>query len=127
MRGLMAWMARHPVAANLLMLFILIAGVSSALTMKQEVFPLVELDVLEVRVLYPGAAPDEVEEAIAQKIEEQIEGLDGIDRVTSIAAEGAGVVRIELMRGVSAAAKLDEVKAAVDRITTFPAEAERPE
>ena len=122
----MAWMARHPVAANLLMLFILVAGASSALTMKQEVFPLVELDVLEVRVVYPGAAPDEVEEAIAQKIEEQIEGLDGIDRVTSIAAEGAGVVRIELARGVHAAAKLDEVKAAVDRITTFPAEAERP-
>ncbi len=126
MKGLIAWMARHPVAANLLMLFIVIAGATSVLTMKQEVFPLVELDVLEVRVLYPGAAPDEVEEAVAQKIEEQLEGLDGIDRVTSIAAEGAGVVRIELARGVSAAAKLDEVKAAVDRITTFPEEAERP-
>jgi multidrug efflux pump subunit AcrB len=124
--GLIGWMARHPVAANLLMLFIVIAGATSALTMKQEVFPLVELDVLEVRVAYPGAAPDEVEEAVAQKIEEQIEGIDGIDRVTSIAAEGAGVVRIELQRGVSAAAKLDEVKAAVDRITTFPVEAERP-
>ena len=126
MNGLIAWMARHPVAANLLMLFIVIAGATSALTMKQEVFPLVELDVLEVRVAYPGAAPDEVEEAVVQKIEEQIEGIDGIDRVTGIAAEGAGVVRVELMRGVSAAAKLDEVKAAVDRITTFPEEAERP-
>jgi multidrug efflux pump subunit AcrB len=127
MNGLMAWMARHPVAANLLMLFIVIAGATSALTMKQEVFPLIELDVLEVRVAYPGAAPDEVEEAIAQKIEEQLEGLDGIDRVTSVAAEGVGVVRIELARGVQAAGKLDEVKAAVDRITTFPDEAERPE
>jgi len=125
--GLIAWMARHPVAANLLMLFIVIAGATSALTMKQEVFPLIELDVLEVRVAYPGAAPDEVEEAIAQKIEEQIEGVDGIDRVTSIAAEGIGVVRIELSRGVYPPTKLDEVKAAVDRITTFPDEAERPE
>ncbi len=127
MRGLIAWMARHPVAANLLMLLIVIAGTSSALTMKQEVFPLIELDVLEVRVAYPGAAPDEVEEAIAQKIEEQIEGVDGIDRVTSIAAEGVGVVRIELSRGAYPPTKLDEVKAAVDRITTFPDEAERPE
>ncbi|HEU4646993.1 MAG TPA: efflux RND transporter permease subunit [Burkholderiales bacterium] len=127
MRGLIAWMARHPVAANLLMLLIVVAGLSSALTTTQEVFPLIELDVIEVRVAYPGAAPDEVEEAIAQKIEEQIEGLDGIDRVTSVAAEGAGVVRVELTRGVYPPTKLDEIKAAVDRITTFPAEAERPE
>ena len=120
-------MARHPVAANLLMLLIVVAGLSSALTMKQEVFPLVELDVIEVRVAYPGAAPDEVEEAIVQKIEEQVEGIDGVDRVTSVAAEGTGVVRIELARGVQPTVKLDEVKAAVDRITTFPDEAERPE
>jgi multidrug efflux pump subunit AcrB len=126
-KALIAWMARHPVAANLLLLFIVIAGATSALTMKQEVFPYIELDVLEVRVAYPGAAPDEVEEAIAQKIEEQIEGVDGIDRVTSIAAEGVGVVRVELTRGTHAANKLDEIKAAVDRITTFPDEAERPE
>jgi multidrug efflux pump subunit AcrB len=119
-------MARHPVAANLLMLFILVAGASSALTMKQEVFPLIELDVIEVRVSYPGAAPDEVEEAIAQKIEEQVEGVDGIDRVTSVAAEGVGLVRIELARGVETSRVLDDVKAAVDRITTFPEEAERP-
>lgn len=125
MSALIAWMARHPVAANLLLLLIVIAGVSSALTIKQEVFPLVDLDVIEVRVAYPGAAPDEVEEAILQRIEEQIEGIDGVDRVTSVAAEGTGVVRIELARGISSAVKLDEVKAVVDRITTFPAEAER--
>jgi multidrug efflux pump subunit AcrB len=123
----MGWMARHPVAANLLMLLIVVAGLSNMLTMKQEVFPLIELDVLEVRVLYPGAAPDEVEEAIVQKVEEQIEGLDGVDRVTSVAAEGVGVVLIELARGAQPTVKLDEVKAAVDRITTFPDEAERPE
>ena len=127
MKALIAWMARHPVAANLLMGLILIAGVVNMLTMKQEVFPLIELDVLEVRVEYQGAAPDEVEEAIVQRIEEQIEGIDGIDQVTSVAVQGTGVVRIELARGVHVAAKLDEVKAAIDRITTFPDEAERPE
>jgi len=127
MKALIAWMARHPVAANLLMLLILVAGAVNMLTMKQEVFPLIELDVLEVRVEYQGAAPDEVEEAIVQRIEEQIEGIDGIDQVTSVAVQGIGVVRIELARGVNVASRLDEVKAAVDRITTFPAEAERPE
>ncbi len=127
MSGLIAWMARHPVAANLLMLLIVIAGLTSALTMKQEVFPQIDLDVVEVRVTYRGAAPDEIEEAIVQRIEEQIEGIEGIDRVTSIAAEGVGIVRVELSRGARIAAKLDEIKSAIDRITTFPVQAERPE
>ncbi|MEJ2174314.1 MAG: efflux RND transporter permease subunit, partial [bacterium] len=100
MKAIIAWMARHPVASNLLMGFILIAGAVNMLTMKQEVFPLIELDVLEVRVEYQGAAPDEVEEAIVQRIEEQIEGIDGIDQITSVAVQGTGVVRIELSRGI---------------------------
>lgn len=125
MNALIAWMARHPVAANLLMVLILLAGLLSALTMKQEVFPLIELDVLEVRVAYPGAAPDEIEEALLQKIEEQLEGMTGIERVTSIAAEGTGVVRVELRRDEVAASRLDDVKSAVDRIS-LPAEVETP-
>ena len=120
-------MARHPVAANLLMLFIVIAGVTSALTLKQEVFPEIELNVIEARVNYRGAAPDEIEEAIVQRIEEQIQGIEGIDRLTSYAVEGVGVVRAELARGAPVSRKLDEIKSAVDRITTFPVEAERPE
>ena len=60
MTALIAWMTRHPVAANLLMMLILLAGLLSALSMRQEVFPLIVLDVLEVRASYPGAAPDEI-------------------------------------------------------------------
>lgn len=127
MNGLIAWMARHPVAGNLLMLFIVIAGITSAITLKQEVFPLIDLDVIEVRVVYQGAAPDEIEESVVQRVEEQIEGIEGIQRITSYAAEGVGVVRAELARGVPSSRKLDEIKSAVDRITTFPAESERPE
>lgn len=127
MNGLIAWMARHPVAANLLMLFIIISGITSALTIKQEVFPEIELEVIEMRVAYRGAAPDEIEEAIIQRIEEQIQGIEGIDRLTSYAVEGVGVVRAELARGSSVSRKLDEIKSAVDRITTFPEQAERPE
>ncbi len=127
MKGLIAWMVRHPVAANLLMAFLVIAGLTSALTLKQQVFPEIDLEVIEVRVVYQGAAPDEIEEAIIQRIEEQIEGIEGIERVTSFAAEGVGVVRAELTREARVPRKLDEVKSAVDRITTFPDEAERPE
>ncbi|MDH3436908.1 MAG: efflux RND transporter permease subunit, partial [Betaproteobacteria bacterium] len=127
MNGLIAWMARHPVAANLLMTFLVIAGLTSALTLKQEVFPEIEIEIIEVRVVYQGAAPDEIEEAIIQRIEEQIEGIEGIQRVNSYAAEGVGVVRAELTREARVPRKLDEIKSAVDRITTFPEEAERPE
>ena len=127
MRGLIAWMVRHPVAANLLMALLVIAGITSALTLKQEVFPEVDLEVIEVRVVYQGAAPDEIEEAIIQRIEDQIEGIEGIQRLTSFAAEGVGVVRAELTREARVPRKLDEIKSAVDRITTFPEQAERPE
>ena len=126
MNALIAWMARHPVAANLLMLMIIVTGLVSALSIRQEVFPEISFDAIEVRVSYPGAAPDEIEESIVQRIEEQVRGIDGIDRVLGFAAEGVGLVRIELARGVSTARKLDEVKSAVDRITTFPDLIERP-
>ena len=119
-------MAAHPVAANLLMGLILVTGITSALTLKQEVFPEISFDVIETRVVYAGASPDEIEESIVQRIEEQIQGIDGIDRITGIAAEGLGVVRVELARGVSARDKLDEFKSAVDRITAFPEQIERP-
>ncbi len=127
MRALIGWMARHPVAANLLMLLIVIAGLVNMLTTKQEVFPEINFDTVEVRVVYQGATPDEIEESIVQRIEEQIQGIDGIDRVTGVAAEGVGVVRAELTRGTQTNRKLDEIRSAVDRITTFPEQAERPE
>jgi multidrug efflux pump subunit AcrB len=120
-------MARHPVAANLLMLFAIIAGLSSAFTVKQEVFPEIDFDIIETRVVYQGAAPDEIEESILQRIEEQIQGIEGIQRVTSFGAEGVGLVWAELTRGARVPRKLDEIKSAVDRITTFPEQAERPE
>ena len=126
MNALIAWMARHPVAANLLMLMIVVSGLVSALTIRQEVFPEISFDTIEVRVVYTGAAPDEIEESIVQRIEEQVQGIDGVDRVVGFAVEGVGLVRIELLRGTNAARKLDEVKSAVDRITTFPEFIERP-
>ncbi|UCE31799.1 MAG: efflux RND transporter permease subunit [Burkholderiales bacterium] len=122
----MAWMTAHPVAANLLMLLIIVSGLSSALLMKQETFPEISFDTIEARIVYQGAAPDEIEESIVQRIEEQIQGIDGIDRILGFAAEGVGVVRVELMRGTNGSQKLDEIKAAIDRITTFPDQIERP-
>ncbi len=127
MKGLLAWMVRHPVAANLLMLLLVISGLVSVFATKQEVFPEIALDMIEVRVVYQGAAPDEIEEAIVQRIEEQIRGVDGVDRIYAFALEGVGVVRAELSRDARVARALDDIKSAVDRITTFPEQAERPE
>ncbi|MGD9022580.1 MAG: efflux RND transporter permease subunit [Deltaproteobacteria bacterium] len=127
MKGLIAWFAGNHVAANLLMLFILLAGVVTGLTMKLEVFPETDLDQISISVAYPGASPAEVEEAIVRRIEENVAGLAGIKRIDSAAREGFGSVTIEVMQDWDLKELLDEVKAEVDRITTFPEEAEEPE
>ncbi len=127
MKRAVEWMAKNGVAANLLMIFIIVAGVLSLLNIRQEVFPEFSLDTIQVRMEYPGASPDEVEEAIVQRIEDRISGIDGVRRVTSSAAENVGVVLGELALGTDAARALDEIKAEVDRITSFPVDAEEPE
>ncbi len=120
-------MARNGVAANLLMCFILAAGVLSVGGLVQEVFPSFSLDQVRVFVAYPGATPDEVEESVVRKIEEQIRSVDDVSQITSTAAEGYGFVLAELRLGTDAARVLADIKAQVDRIQTFPVGAQRPE
>ena len=126
-RGPISYMARNGVAANLLMVFILIAGLFALRSLVQEVFPEISMDRVLVSVAYPGATPDEVEESIILKIEEQIEGVDGLKQIRSTAAEGRGSVVAELNLGEDMDRALDDIKAQIDRIQTFPAGAERPE
>ncbi|MEL6704458.1 MAG: efflux RND transporter permease subunit, partial [Bacteroidota bacterium] len=121
-----AWMARHRVAANLLMLTILAVGFVSVGSIKQETFPEITLDAVQVRVPYTGATPAEIEEAIVRRVEEQVEGIEGIRRITSVAAEGVGTVTVELARGADVARALDEIQTEVDGLTTLPADAEKP-
>jgi len=126
MKGVLGWFAGNHVAANLLMLFFILAGAVTGLTMKIEVFPEFSLDRIVVTTEYMGASPAEVEEAIIRRIEERVAGLAGIKRIDSIAREGSGTVTIEVMEGWDLKKLLDEVKAEVDGITTFPNEAEKP-
>ena len=125
--GAVAYMAKHKVAANLLLIFVISAGLMSLRSLVQEVFPEFSLDTILISVPYPGATPDDVEESILLKIEEQVQSVDGIDEIASTAAEGLGTVALQLKLGADVSAVLDEVKAEVDRITTFPVDAERPE
>jgi multidrug efflux pump subunit AcrB len=121
-----AWFAENHVAANLLMLFLLLAGAVTGLTMKLEVFPEASLDRINVSVAYSGASPAEVEEGIVRKIEESVAGLAGIKRIDATAMEGYGYVSIEVMKGWDLNSLLDDIKAEVARINTFPDDAEEP-
>jgi multidrug efflux pump subunit AcrB len=127
MRNAIAWFAGNHVAANLLMLFILVAGAVIAMDIKLEIFPETELDRVSVTVAYPGASPAEVEEGVVRRIEENVAGIEGIKRIDSVAREGMGRVTIEVMTGWDIKKLLDDVKSEVDRITTLPDEAEEPE
>ncbi len=126
MKRIIAWFAQNHVAANLLMVFFLLAGAVTALNMKLEIFPETSLDTITITVEYPGASPSEVEEGVIQKIEENIAGLAGIRRVDSKATEGLATIIIEVVKGWDLQKLLDEVKSEVDRITTLPDESEKP-
>ena len=125
-KGPIAWMVGHPVASNLLMLTLLLGGLLSALSIKQEVFPDFDLDVVRISVTYRGASPEEIEQGIILSIEEAVRGLEGVDEVTSVASEGGGTVNVELLAGAEKQKVYQEIKQEVDRITTFPEEAEEP-
>lgn len=128
MKKLIHWAIQNSPAMNMLMIAILVIGSLSLALMRREVFPEFELEVILVQVPYPGASPEEVEEGICQKIEEAVQGIDNIKKVTSVAAEGAGSVVLELDAGVKDVQKvLSEVRSEVDRIPSFPALAEDEE
>jgi len=124
--GLLAWFASNSVAANLLLLLIAVGGLITVAAIPREVFPEIDIDVITVTVAYPGAAPEETEEAICVRIEEQLHGVDGIDRLRSSGIEGVGLVTVELQAGADPRRVLDDIKARVDAIDTFPEEAEKP-
>lgn len=124
--GPISWMARNPVAANLAALVLIVGGIVVGGQVKQEVFPEFDLDMVAIGVPYPGASPSEVEQGILLAIEEEIRGLDGVKRVSSTAVESAGSVIVELLAGEDQNRALTDIKTAIDRIVTFPEEAERP-
>ncbi len=126
-RGVIAYMATNPIAANLLMGFLLLVGLISAAGLPQEFLPEASLDRIQVVVPYPGTAPQEVEESIVRKIEERIRSVEGLKRTESSSAEGLGSVIAEFRQGTDMSRALADVKAQVDRILTFPAASERPE
>jgi len=125
-KGVIAWFAGNHVAANLLMLFIVVAGLFSAQSIRKETQPEFQLNWIQVQVPYLGAAPEEVEEGVVIKIEEAVQDIDGIKKIRSQASEGFGQVTIEVELDADLDEVLNEVKTRVDAISTFPALTEKP-
>ncbi len=120
------WFANNGVAANLLAALVVIGGLLASFGLEMEMFPEFSLDRIAVSVPYPGATPSEVEEGIVIRIEEAVQGLEGIEELRSTAAEGYGRVMIEVAKGYDLNEVKENVKTRVDAITTFPVDAERP-
>ncbi len=126
MNAMINWFARNGVVANLLMLVIVGMGLATISGIKKEVFPEISIDMVTVTVEYRGAAPQEVEEGVCIRIEEAVQDLDGVKKITSTAGEGSGTVTIEIATGYNTRDVLDDVKTRVGAIDTFPEEAEQP-
>ncbi len=125
-KGILAWMAENHVAANLLMLALVVGGLIVMADIKKEVFPEYALDIVNVSVAYPGASPEEIEEGIILAMEEEIRDLENVERVTAIAREGRATITVELLSGADPNKSVQDIKNGIDRITSLPEEAERP-
>ena len=128
MRAVVTWAIRNTPSMNTLMIAALAIGVASLMMLQRERYPEHRADEVIVRVLYPGASPIETEEGICLKVEEAIRSIVGIKKITSQATEGRGLVTAELESNVDSAQRVvNDMRAAIDAIPSFPADAERPE
>ena len=125
--GPIAWMAKHSIAANLLMILLIGGGIWTAFNIQKEVYPQFDLDVINVNVSYPGAAPSEVEQGILRPVESAVRGIEGIKVISSRAREGSGSTSIELVTGTDRMKAFQDIDQAVNRIRTFPDDTEEPE
>ena len=126
MENLIRWFVNNKVVSNLLMILIITTGATTIPMLKMEVFPEIDLNIINVSAVYPGATPSDVEEAICIKIEERLQGLDGVKKITSNASENVGSVNVEIISGEDPNDLLDRIKAEVDAIDTFPDNVEKP-
>lgn len=126
MNGSIRWFIDNPVAANLLMILLLIGGALAIPALNKQFFPEVEINSVSVSMVYPGASPREVEEQICARIEEAVHDLRGIKEIRSVAQQGLGTVLIEAAQGYDTSQLTAEIKTRVDAINTFPGDAERP-
>ena len=126
MKGIITWFVDNIVVANLLMILIFVGGFFTLSKIKMEIFPSFAVDVVTISVLYPGASPENIEKNICIPIEESIQGISGLKKITSSSSSGYGIVAVEIMAGEDVDFIKDEIENSVDRIKTFPEDIEKP-
>lgn len=126
MEKIIRWFVDNSVATNLIMAFIIISGALTIPLIKMEVFPEIEVDIINISAVYPGASPTDVESAICIKIEEKLQGLEGIKNISAVAVENVGNISVELLPNQDINKILDRIKVIVDGIKTFPTDVEKP-
>ena len=124
-KGIVEWFATNSVAANILMLALILGGILGFMDVKQQYLPTYEADQVTVSVSYTGASPEEVEKGVILPIEQELNGMPGIDQLTANAAENKGEVFAKLENGVDRQQLLQDIRNAIARITSFPVEAEQ--
>ncbi len=124
MKKVISYFIKYHVAVNVIIIAFFILGISGALSLKSSFFPLVDSKNILINITYPGASPQEIEEGIVLKIEDNLKGLEGVERVTSTSRENSGSINVEIEKGRDIDFMLLEVKNAVDRVPSFPSEME---
>lgn len=125
-QGIIAWFARNPVAANLVMVILIVMGMLTYFSIQKQMFATTEINFIDIRATYPGADPQEMEESVMIKMEESLQDVTGIDKMVTRAFRGGGSITLEIDVGEELSDVLDQVKLRIDSIATFPAEMEPP-
>lgn len=121
MRGLVKYFIQYGISGNVLLFLVLIFGSIGLMNLRRTFFPEIPSRIISIQAVYPGASPEEIEESVVLKIEDNLKGTTGIDRVTSVSSENAAAITIEIKQSADIDIVLQDVKNAVDRITSFPA------
>ena len=125
-KGIIAWFTCNPVAANLLMIVIIVVGIGSGAVIQRAMFPQIEVPIISIAIAYPGAAPEEVELGVVLKVEEALKDLEGIERIEAQASESMANIWIEPADGFELSTLMDTIKNRIDGIAHFPEQAEKP-
>jgi multidrug efflux pump subunit AcrB len=126
MRKIISYFIKYPVAVNVIILAVVVFGVVGIVNLKSSFFPLVDSQNISIQLIYPGASPREMEEGVVLKIEDNLRGLVGIDRVTSVSSENSATINVETIKGFDIDVVLADVKNAVDRVPSYPSGMEPP-
>ena len=127
MRSLILGALHNRVAANLLAVLLIVSGFIALQVLNVRIFPQLEINAVTITVPYPGATPNEIETSIIRPLEERLEGLEGVRKITGLASQNLGSVVVDLQSGTDLQELLDDINTEVDRITVFPDESEEPQ